>query len=165
MTTDNKKNKSDNGAIEPISTIMKTSKGMYYWFALFALCFITYQQIIDNIRPNYIGDSLTIKYLLGIAPNFFPAIGIPALFVILIPQIKQPNKWFNENKHLTANLISVTGLISWEFIQTTSTKLHFDWNDVIWTIIGAIVFQVIWTLTPKAYKDTTTVTQPENGSH
>ena len=67
---------------------MNTSKSLYYWFALFALCFIAYQQIIDNIRPNYIGNILTVKYLLGIAPNFFPGIGIPALFVALIPRSK-----------------------------------------------------------------------------
>ncbi len=101
---------------------MKTSRSLYYWFALFALCFITYQQVIDNIRPNYIGNNLTIKYLLGIAPNFFPAIGIPALFVVLIPQMKQTSIWLNEKKHITANLISVAGLLSWEFIQVVSIK-------------------------------------------
>ncbi len=132
---------------------MNTSKSLYYWLALFSFCFISYQQIIDNVRPNYLGNCLTVKYLLGIAPNFFPAIGIPALFVVLIPQIKRTNKWLNENKHSTANIISLTGLISWEFIQTTSTKLHFDWNDVLWTLIGAIVFHLIWTITPDRYKD------------
>ena len=101
---------------------MKTSRSLYNWFALFALCFITYQQVIDNIRPNYIGNNLTIKYLLGIAPNFFPAIGIPALFVVLIPQMKQTSIWLNEKKHITANLISVAGLLSWEFIQVVSIK-------------------------------------------
>lgn len=126
---------------------------MYYWFALFAFCFISYQQVIDNIRPNYNGDNLTIKYLLGILPNFFPAIGIPALFLILVPQLKRTNKWLNEKKHITASLVSLTGLTSWEFIQATSTKLHFDWNDVLWTLIGAAVFQLIWTLTPKTFKE------------
>jgi hypothetical protein len=132
---------------------MKTSKSLYYWLALFALCFIAYQQVIDNIRPNYIGNNLTIKYLLGITPNFFPSIGIPALFVVLIPQLKQTNKWLNEKKHITANIISLTGLISWEFIQDASTKLHFDWNDILWTIIGAFVFQLVWTITPNRYKE------------
>lgn len=132
---------------------MKTSKNSYFWLALFALCFITYQQIIDNIRPNYSGNNLAVKYLLGIAPNFFPAIGMPALFVVLIPEMKRTTKWLTENKHLTANIISITGLISWEFIQTTSTKLHFDWNDVLWTLIGAFVFQLIWTITTDKYKE------------
>ena len=91
--------------------------------------------------------------MLGIAPNFFPAIGIPALFVVLIPQMKMTTIWFNEKKHLTANIISLTGLITWEFIQTTSTRLHFDRNDVLWTIIGAVFFQLIWTLTPGRYKE------------
>jgi len=131
---------------------MNTSKSLYYWLALFAICFITYQQIIDSIRPNYSGDSITVKYLLGIAPNFFPAIGIPALFVVLIPQMKRTNKWLNENKYITANIISLSGLILWEFIQGTSKKLHFDWNDILWTVIGAFVFQLIWTITPDRYK-------------
>ena len=99
---------------------MKTSKSLYYWFALFALCFIAYQQIIVNIRPNYHGNSLIVKYLLGIAPNFFPSIGIPALFVALIPQMKWTNKWLNEKKHIAANIISLTGLISWEFTSQQS---------------------------------------------
>ena len=132
---------------------MKSSKILYYWFSLFAFCFISYQQITDNIRPNYSGDSMTFIYFLGIAPNFFPAIGIPALFVVLIPQLQRTNKWFNEKRYLTANIISLTGLISWEFIQSTSPKLHFDWNDVLWTLIGAFVFQLFWILTPKKFKE------------
>jgi len=134
---------------------MKSSKSLYYWFALFALCFIAYQQVIDNIRPNYNGNNLTVKYLLGVAPNFFPSIGIPALFVILLPSFSKTNKgnkWVNDNKHITANIISLTGLLSWEFLQTKSTKLHFDWNDVLWTLIGAFVFQLVWTITPNSYK-------------
>jgi hypothetical protein len=95
---------------------------------------------------------VTIKYLLGIAPNFFPAIGIPSLFLILIPQLKWTNKWFKDKKQITANVISLTGLISWEFIQSSSTNLHFDWNDILFTIIGAIVFHFIWIVTPIRFK-------------
>lgn len=133
---------------------MKNLKSLYFWFGLFAVCFIAYQQVIDNIRPKYIGTNLTVKYLLGIAPNFFPAIGIPALLVVLIPQMKLHSSWFNENKHITSNLISVTGLVVWEFIQAGSKKLHFDWHDILWTLIGAFVFQFIWTMSPNSYKET-----------
>ena len=59
----------------------------YYWFLIFALCFTAFNQIQDNIRPNYSGDHSIIIYLLGVAPNFFPAIGIPALFVLTIPYV------------------------------------------------------------------------------
>ncbi len=128
---------------------MKTSSKSYFWLAVFAVCFISYQQISDNIRPEYNGDDYIMKYLLGIAPNFFPAIGIPSLFVVLIPQLKINGKWMNEKKHLIANIISTTGLITWEFIQTYSTKLHFDWNDILWTFIGACVFQLLWIISPK----------------
>lgn len=132
---------------------MKTSIYLLYWFTLFAFCFVSYQQIIDNIRPNYSGNNWTVKYLLGIAPNFFPAIGIPALLVVLIPQFKLNAKWLNEKKHIAANIFSIVGLITWEVIQTTSTKLHFDWNDILWTIVGALVFQLIWTITPDRFKE------------
>ena len=133
---------------------MKTSSKTYFWLAVFAVCFISYQQISDNIRPEYNGDDYIMKYLLGIAPNFFPAIGIPSLFVVLIPQLKINGKWMNEKKHLIANIISTTGLITWEFIQTYSTKLHFDWNDILWTFIGACVFQLLWIISPKQFKQT-----------
>ena len=132
---------------------MKTSKSLFYWFALFVLCFITYQQVQDNIRPAYAYGNLTIKYLLGIAPNFFSAIGIPALFIVIIPQMKLTNKWLNEKKHITANLISLAGLITWEFLQTLTTRGYVDWNDILWTLIGAFVFQLIWTISPNRYKE------------
>jgi hypothetical protein len=125
---------------------MKTSKHSYYWFALFAFCFIAYQQVQDNIRSNYTGGNLIIIYLLGIAPNFFPSIGIPALFVVLIQQMKQTSKWLNEKRNITANIISLAGLLSWEFLQPLTTRGYFDWNDVLWTLIGALFFQLIWTL-------------------
>ena len=129
---------------------MKPSKNMYYWFSMFALNFFLFQLISDTVRPSYNGDSLLVKYFLGIAPNFFPAIAIPALFLIIIPQLKLTNKWINNNQHVVANLISTTGLVSWEFIQISSTKLHFDWNDIIWTFIGASIFQLLWKVSPKS---------------
>jgi hypothetical protein len=62
-------------------------KSEYYWFLIFTLCFSAFNQIQENIRPDYSGDNSIIKYLIGVAPNFFPAIGIPALFVVIIPYV------------------------------------------------------------------------------
>jgi hypothetical protein len=127
----------------------------YYWFLIFAICFSAFNQIQDNIRPNYIGDNAALKYFLGVAPNFFPAIGIPALFVLIIPYVrnkKNSDNWFSKKRHLAANLISVIGLIGWEFAQM-SGKLRFDWNDILWTFIGAFVFQFIWLISPQKYKE------------
>jgi hypothetical protein len=119
----------------------------YFWLILFASCFLSYQLVQDYIRPNYVGKSAIITYLLGVAPNFFPAIGIPSLFVVLIPELKSMtsnHKWLKEKVNITANVISLIGLISWEFTQTITSKGRFDWNDVVFTIFGAIVFQIIW---------------------
>ena len=130
-------------------------KSVYFWMFLFASCFFAFNQIQDNIRPNYTGNNVAVMYFLGVAPNFFPAIGIPALFFVLIPYIQKEKhwgKWFNENKHLTANLISFVGLVGWEFLQTTG-RLRFDWNDILFTCIGSLVFHVIWLVTPQQLKN------------
>ncbi len=127
----------------------------YYWFLIFALCFTAFNQIQDNIRPNYSGDNSIIKYLLGVAPNFFPAIGIPALFIMVIPLIlkkKNSETWIYKKRHLSANLFSVIGLVGWEFAQL-SGKLIFDWNDILWTLIGALSFHFIWLITPQRFKE------------
>jgi hypothetical protein len=131
---------------------MNNSKTTYYWFGIFAICFLCFQGVSYYIRPNYSGENAFVSYFLGIAPNFFPAIGIPALFVLIMMQLKTLSNWLNEKSYVTANLLSLTGLIAWEFIQTSSKNLHFDWNDIIWTIIGAAIFQLIWILTPERLK-------------
>jgi hypothetical protein len=125
----------------------------YYWFLIFALCFTAFNQIQDNFRPKYNGDNSIIKYLLGVAPNFFPAIGIPALFIMVIPLVLKKNNsetWIYKKRHLSANLFSVIGLVGWEFAQL-SGKLIFDWNDILWTLIGALSFHFIWLITPQRF--------------
>jgi len=127
----------------------------YYWFLIFALCFTAFNQIQDNFRPNYSGDDTIIKYLLGVAPNFFPAIGIPSLFIMVIPLVLKKNNsetWIYKKRHLSANLFSVIGLVGWEFAQL-SGKLIFDWNDILWTLIGALSFHFIWLITPQRFKE------------
>jgi hypothetical protein len=124
----------------------KNTKERFFWFGLFALCFVSFQYIQDTIRPNYSGKSEIIYYLLGVAPNFFPALGMPALFMIMIPEIvKNTDRvWLNQNRHITANLISATGLIGWELLQATGGNLRFDWHDILWTLIGAVSFHFTW---------------------
>ena len=130
-------------------------KAEYYWFLIFAICFTAFNQIQDNIRPNYNGDNSVIEYLLGVAPNFFPAIGLPALVIILIQQSakeRNSNSSFYLKRHLSANLISIFGLVGWEFIQLFG-KLQFDWNDILWTFIGALLFHFIWSISPHKFKE------------
>ncbi len=128
-------------------------KSTYYWFAIFAMSFIAFQ-VIQEIRKGYAGENLAIKYFFGVAPNFFPAIGLPSLFVILIPVIfeKMKNsKWIYVNRHIASNITSLMGLIIWEVLQLTG-NLKFDWNDILWTILGALTFQLIWILSSTKFK-------------
>lgn len=121
------------------------NKKFYFWFGIFATSFICFQAISSYIRPNYIGKNLYVKYLLGVAPNFFPSIGIPALIVAIILQNKKDE---HESKlyryrNIIALSISTLGLTGWEFIQSSSAKLVFDLNDILWTFIGSLIFIII----------------------
>jgi hypothetical protein len=60
--------------------------------------------------------------------------------------------WIFKMRHLSANLFSVIGLVGWEFAQL-SGKLRFDWNDILWTFIGALLFHLIWISTPQKFKE------------
>ena len=125
---------------------MKNATSSYFWFIWFAACFAAFQLITDYIRPGYSGSNPLVIYGLGVAPNFFPAMGIPALLILILPKMNPTAVWFNTKKHITANLFSASGLIAWEGLQAGSAKLHFDWNDICWTVMGAILFQCGWVL-------------------
>jgi hypothetical protein len=91
-------------------------KSDYGWFLLFAACTVSFSLVQDLIRPHYSGDCEAAVYLLGVLPNFFPAIGLPALFIILIPYFsfgESRPKWVHENLHIIAMIISTGGLIAW----------------------------------------------------
>jgi hypothetical protein len=122
-------------------------KEVYGWFGVFALTTVAYQLVQDRLRPGYTGEEAWVVYLLGVAPNFFPAIGLPALFVILLPEVMRqqpPDAWWVRHRHIVANSIAQVGLLGWEFMQLATTRGHFDWHDVLWTLIGAAVFQALW---------------------
>lgn len=122
----------------------------YFWFGLFAFGTIAFTLVQDNIRQNYHGPSDLIKYLLGIAPNFFAGLGLSSFFVVMITHINSTSKkpstsvWLTSKAQISSFFISVIGLSLWEFMQTFSVHGHFDWNDLIWTIIGALTFYLIW---------------------
>lgn len=131
---------------------MSTKRLSYFWLSLFASCTLAYQLIQDIIRPGYAGSNPIARYLLGVAPNFLPAIGLPAFFVVLLPYVAggvRKNHPAIRLPHITANLVSLTGLIAWECIQNFSSRGHFDWNDVLFTLLGGLVFHGIWMVSKK----------------
>ena len=97
--------------------------------------------IQDFIRPNYNCGHSGIIYFLGSAPNFLPAIGLPALFYVIIPELFSPETLIRKNTLGCSIGFAMVGLIGNEFITIyTPGKGVFDWNDVLWTIIGGVVF-------------------------
>jgi len=113
-------------------------KSEYGWFLLFAACTVSFSLVQDVIRPQYTGENSTVIYFLGVLPNFYPAIGLPAFFMILLPYFaskKSGLAWLHGKKHITAMMISAGGLTAWELQQQFTPNGVFDWHDVLWTLI------------------------------
>jgi len=104
-------------------------KSEYGWFLLFAACTVSFSLVQDVIRPQYAGENSTVIYFLGVLPIFYPAIGLPAFFLTLLPNFtsnKSASVWFHGKKYITAVMISASGLIAWEFQQQFTPNGVFD---------------------------------------
>ena len=125
-------------------------KNEYLHILIFALCFAGFQYLEEVIRIDYNNQNKFFTYLLGVIPNFLPAIGMPCIFVVIIKELKgkSTNTFFLKKKYILAILISQIGLISWEFQQILAPNGTFDWNDILWTIIGGGIFYLIWKIKP-----------------
>ena len=126
------------------------SRKKYLYYLLFGITFLSFNWVQDFIRPNYNGEHRGIIYFLGIAPNFLPAIGLPALFYVIIPELFSPKTLIRKNTLGFSIGIAMVGLIGNEFITIyTPGRGVFDWNDILWTLIGGLIFIVIHTLVEK----------------
>lgn len=125
-------------------------KNEYLYFLIFAICFAGFQYLEEVIRIDYDNRNSYVTYLLGVIPNFLPAIGMPCILVLIIKELKgkSNNEYLLKKKHILVILISQLGLIAWEFQQIIAPHGTFDWNDILWTIIGGIIFFLIWKVKP-----------------
>ena len=58
-------------------------------YIIFIVVFFALSHSQDYIRPNYDGANEVLIYLLGVAPNFLPGIGLPALLCVVIPELSK----------------------------------------------------------------------------
>jgi len=111
---------------------------------IFGVSFFLFSVVQDYIRPDYDGSDGTIVYLLGVAPNFLPGIGLPALLYVVIPEVFNPNTSLSKNRFYWSVAISVAGLVGNEVITIfTPGRSVFDWSDILWILIGTGLFVLI----------------------
>jgi hypothetical protein len=116
----------------------------YLYYIIFGFTFILFNIVQENIRPNYEGGNNLIIYFLGVIPNFLPGIGLPSLLYVIIPEVFKPNSSFYEERLKLSIYISMFGLICNEFITIfTPGRGIFDWNDIVWTLMGGGLFLII----------------------
>ena len=118
-------------------------RNVAYYF-VFAISFLLFPIVQNYIRPNYEGDNELVVYFLGVAPNFLPGVGLPALLYVVIPEVFKSHTSLFRNRLYWSVAISITGLVGNEFVTLfTPGQGVFDRNDIVWTIIGAGMFVAI----------------------
>ena len=115
-------------------------KKKYIYYLIFGICFLSFQVVQEYIRPHYDGGNTWIVYALGVLPNFLPGIGLPSFFYVVIPELFPPLSKLHKHRLSFSILISVLGLVANEFTHLGPGPGVFDWNDILWSAIGAILF-------------------------
>lgn len=144
-----------------------TKKEIYFWFVIFALSTLAYSYIQDTLRPASKDYPNAIKYLLGVGPNYFAGLSLPAFFMFIAPHVISSEKLQNITITRLRNIsiiIALTGLIIWETVQLKSKNGYFDSHDIIWTFIGALTFLIIQRLIQKKLKPAAAMTQKAKAS-
>lgn len=132
-------------------------KKNYWYYIIFAISFAGFQFLEEGIREDYEGNNALFIYFLGVIPNFLPAIGMPCVLYAMIPELiqKPTSIWLTKKAYISVFLFTQLGLIVWEIQQIWAPNGTFDWNDILWTIIGGIVFLAFWRLISNAYVKST----------
>ena len=73
-----------------------------------------------------------------------PGIGLPSFFYAIIPKVFKPKSYFFKERLKLSIYISMFGLICNEFTTIfIPGRGIFDWNDILWTLMGGEVFLII----------------------
>ncbi len=128
-------------------------KPSYWYYIVFAVCFLGFTYLEDYVRASYEGSSAIITYILGFIPNYLPAVGIPCFFYVALPHIfgKKHSITLSKIAQIYVVIFSCFGLIAWEFTQILLPLGTFDWHDVLWTLFGGITFYAIWKIHSNKY--------------
>jgi len=95
-------------------------------------------------------------YLLGVLPNFAAAVAITfALLGIWADQRRGADSRLDNRQFLVCAFVSGFGLVSWELLQKTSSRLVFDPHDVGATFAGLIAANLLFQMLGKRSPDDT----------
>ena len=86
------------------------------------------------LREIHFDGGEVASFLIGVLPNVAAAIAIP--YVLL-------GIWIERNYTRLA-LFAGGGLIAWEFLQQSSRRLVFDFNDLGATLVGLLIGWLIF---------------------
>jgi len=97
------------------------------------------------MRAQPLGDAGVLRLALGVLPNFTAAIAIPFVtFGAMLDARPTESPAALRRRFVVLNLASAAGLMAWECVQLTARTLRFDPADLIATVAGAAVAQVLF---------------------
>ncbi len=108
-----------------------------FWLVAIFILSIFGILLVHHLRSLELQGSL-VQLVLGSAPNLLSGVGVPAAVMC----------WFKRHAGLASGLMGAAAgqvlLIGWEFAQTIWPSMYFDKNDLIATVLGGLLWALLW---------------------
>jgi hypothetical protein len=97
------------------------------------------------VRPMHLYPDIGwVKYFMGVAPNFWAALSLPAALLLITNYVGNQYpavRWIVPKDALHSSYaVALSGIVSWECCQPLTGMYYFDTNDLLWTIVGTAIF-------------------------
>lgn len=108
------------------------------------------------VRENVLIQAVGIRYCLGVLPNFAAAIAIPFVIMSAWADRDETRDTMTDYawRFRICAAFAFAGLVVWEFVQLSGSRLVFDTDDLVATAAGtAMAFVAFRLVAPNAGGD------------
>ena len=101
--------------------------------------------LVQWMRPGFAASAAVVRHLLGMVPNLAGAVAVPFLLTGLWAS-RHPDATLRHARRYFArhNLLTLVGLVAWEFLQQYSRLLVFEPVDMAAALAGWAVAWLVF---------------------